>query len=60
MTKRARETVGALLCVLALIGCEEATGNQLLAPNLPDSEPVDVFIFNDPYGSGGMHLPGLF
>ena len=21
--------------------------------------PGDVFIFNDPYGSGGIHLPGM-
>ena len=25
-----------------------------------DMRPGDVFIFNDPYGSGGMHLPDIY
>ena len=25
-----------------------------------DARPGDVFIFNDPYGSGGMHLPDIY
>ena len=24
------------------------------------AKPGDIFIFNDPYGSGGMHLPDIF
>ena len=46
MTKRTKETMGVLLCVLAMMGCEEADKSQLLAPNLQDPEPVEVYVLN--------------
>ena len=33
---------------------------RVVAEHKETMEPGDVFIFNDPYGSGGMHLPDIF
>lgn len=33
---------------------------HLLAQYGNDVEPGDIFIFNDPYGSGGQHLPDIY
>ena len=33
---------------------------RLVAEHGATTQPEDVFIFNDPYGSGGMHLPDFF
>ena len=55
-------------------GCSVAQGltNPIHLGSFPDAmrrvvaehketmQPGDVFIFNDPYGSGGMHLPDVF
>ena len=46
MNTRKNTTLGALLCALALVGCEADERNQVLAPPLRDSEPVDVLIVN--------------
>ena len=32
----------------------------LLADHAPTAEPGDVFLYNDPYGSGGQHLPDFY
>lgn len=32
----------------------------LLRDHGADAKPGDVFIFNDPYGSGGQHLPDIY
>ena len=32
----------------------------LLRDHVADAKPGDVFIFNDPYGSGGQHLPDIY
>ncbi len=33
---------------------------RVVAEHAATMRPGDVFIFNDPYGSGGMHLPDVF
>ena len=33
---------------------------NLVATSAADMRPGDVFAFNDPYGSGGMHLPDIY
>ena len=33
---------------------------NLIAQSGADMAPGDVFIFNDPYGAGGMHLPDFY
>ena len=32
----------------------------LLADHAPTAKPGDVFLYNDPYGSGGQHLPDIY
>jgi N-methylhydantoinase B len=32
----------------------------LLRDHAADARPGDVFLFNDPYGSGGQHLPDMY
>ena len=32
----------------------------LLADHAPTAKPGDVFLYNDPYGSGGQHLPDFY
>lgn len=32
----------------------------LLADHAASAKPSDVFMFNDPYGSGGQHLPDMY
>ena len=46
MTMQKKGTMGALLLVLTMLGCEAVEKNQVLAPPIPGSEPVDVFIQN--------------
>ena len=33
---------------------------RIVAEHAATMQPGDIFIFNDPYGSGGMHLPDVF
>jgi len=33
---------------------------KIVAEHRPDTRPGDVFIANDPYGSGGQHLPDIY
>ena len=32
----------------------------LMADHAPTAQPGDVFLYNDPYGSGGQHLPDIY
>ena len=32
----------------------------LMADHAPTAQPGDVFLYNDPYGSGGQHLPDFY
>ncbi|MEJ0037992.1 MAG: hydantoinase B/oxoprolinase family protein [Gammaproteobacteria bacterium] len=32
----------------------------LMKDHAPTAQPGDVFLFNDPYGSGGQHLPDMY
>ena len=32
----------------------------LLADHAPTAKPGDIFLYNDPYGSGGQHLPDIY
>ena len=55
-----RETVDAQGLTLAVqLGSFPDSMRILMADHAATARPGDVFLYNDPYGSGGQHLPDV-
>ncbi|MDA0675666.1 MAG: hydantoinase B/oxoprolinase family protein [Proteobacteria bacterium] len=54
------ETIAQGLTTPVHLGSFPDAMRNLVQTYSGDMAPGDVFIFNDPYGSGGMHLPDFF
>lgn len=54
------QTVAQGLTTPVHLGSFPDAMQKLIALHEGDFSPGDVFIFNDPYGSGGMHLPDFY
>ncbi|MEA2246243.1 MAG: N-methylhydantoinase, partial [Solirubrobacteraceae bacterium] len=57
---RRGQVVAQGLTLAVQLGSFPTVMDHLLAEHADAAEPGDVFISNDPYGSGGQHLPDIF